>query len=154
MAIFAFEEVKKKVKIVSCSVILTLCDPMDCSPPGSSVCGILWARILEWVAMPFSRGSFWPRDRTWVSYTAGRFFIIWATRPTPLKRWSSSKARTYTVKVALRGRHSLDLWAVFWPSSLKWAGCSVMKIWELIMLMMCKCILAILLSWSSQVHSH
>ena len=43
-------------------------DPMDYSRPGSSVCGILQARILEWVAMPFSRGSSWPRDRTCVSY--------------------------------------------------------------------------------------
>ena len=43
---------------------LTLCDPMDCSPPGSSVHGILQARILEWVSMPSSRGSSWPRDRT------------------------------------------------------------------------------------------
>ena len=41
---------------------LTLCDPMDCSPPGSSVCGILQERILEWVAIPFSRGSSQPRD--------------------------------------------------------------------------------------------
>ena len=45
----------------------TLCDPMDCSPPGSSVCGILQARILEWVAIPFSRGSSQPRDLTQVS---------------------------------------------------------------------------------------
>ena len=51
--------------------------PMDCSPPGSSVPGILQARILEWAAMPFSRGSFWPRNRTWVSCTAGRLFTIW-----------------------------------------------------------------------------
>ena len=43
----------------------TLCDPMDCSPPGSSICGILQARILEWVAISFSRGSSRPRDRTW-----------------------------------------------------------------------------------------
>ena len=42
----------------------TLCDPMDCNPPGSSVHGILQARILEWVAIPFSRGSSWPRDHT------------------------------------------------------------------------------------------
>ena len=42
----------------------TLCNPMDCSPPGSSVHGILQQRILEWVATPFSRGSFWPTDRT------------------------------------------------------------------------------------------
>ena len=56
---------------------LTLCDPMDCSPPGSCVHGILQARILEWVAMPFSRGASPPRDRTHVSCvscTADRFF--------------------------------------------------------------------------------
>ena len=40
---------------------VTLCDPMDCSPPGSSAHGILQARILEWVAIPFSRGSSQPR---------------------------------------------------------------------------------------------
>ena len=52
----------------------TLCDPGDCSPPGSSVHGILQARILEWVAISFSRGSSGPRDRTPVSHIAGRFF--------------------------------------------------------------------------------
>ena len=56
----------------------TLCDPMDCSPPGSSVHGILQARILEWVAISFSRGSSWLRDWTQVSCIAGRFFTIWA----------------------------------------------------------------------------
>ena len=59
---------------------LTLCDPMDCSPPGSSVHGILPARILQWVAIPFCRRSSWSRDWTWVSCIAGRFFTIWATR--------------------------------------------------------------------------
>ena len=58
---------------------LTLCDPMDNSLSGSSVHGILQARILEWVATPFSRGSSRPRDQTWVSSTVGRFFTIWAT---------------------------------------------------------------------------
>ena len=57
----------------------TLCDPLDCSPPGSSVHGILQARILEWVAMPFSRGSSQPRDQTQISYIAGRFFTVQAT---------------------------------------------------------------------------
>ena len=53
----------------------TLCDPMDCSPlPGSSVHRILQARILEWDAMPSSRGSSQPKDGTWVSRTADRFF--------------------------------------------------------------------------------
>ena len=53
---------------------------MACSLPGSSACGVFQARILEWVASPLSRGSFWPRDRTWLSCIAGRFFTIWATR--------------------------------------------------------------------------
>ena len=57
----------------------TLCDLTDCSPPGSSVHGILQARILECIAIPFSRGSSQPRDRTLVSHIAGRFFTIWAT---------------------------------------------------------------------------
>ena len=55
----------------------TLCDPVDCSPPGFSVHGILQARILEWVAMPSSGGSSWPRDGTgvsWVSCIAKGFF--------------------------------------------------------------------------------
>ena len=56
-----------------------LCDTKDCSPPGSSVHGILEARILEWVAIPFSRGSSWPSDWTQVFRIAGRFFTFWAT---------------------------------------------------------------------------
>ena len=53
-----------------------------CSPPGSSVHGILQARILEKLAIPFSRGSSWSRDWTWVFYIAGGFFTIWSTRET------------------------------------------------------------------------
>ena len=58
----------------------TLCGHLDCSLPGSSLQGILQARIQEWVAIPFSYGSSWPRDWTWVSCIAGRFFTLWATR--------------------------------------------------------------------------
>ena len=58
----------------------TLFDPRDCSPPGSSVHGILQASILEWIAMPSSRGSSWPRDRTRVSCMAGGILTVWATR--------------------------------------------------------------------------
>ena len=54
---------------------LTLCSPVDCSLPGSSVHGILQARMLEWVAMPSSRGSSWPGDWTCISCVAGGFFI-------------------------------------------------------------------------------
>ena len=53
---------------------LTFCDPMDCSPPGSSAQGTFQTRILVWVAISFSRGSSRPRDRSWVSHIAGRFF--------------------------------------------------------------------------------
>ena len=60
---------------VSCSVLLTLCNPMDFSPPGSFVHGIFQARILKWDAISFSRGSSWPRHWTWVSCMAGRFFF-------------------------------------------------------------------------------
>ena len=61
---------------VSRSVMSTLGNSMDCGPPGSSVCGILQARILEWVAVPFSRGPSQPRDWTRIP---GRFFAVWAT---------------------------------------------------------------------------
>ena len=62
-----FHHGKCKLKLATQSS-LTLCDPMDCSPPGSSVHGILQARILEWVAISFSRGSSQPRDQTQVTH--------------------------------------------------------------------------------------
>ena len=68
---------------VSCSDLVLLFVTPDCSPPDSSVHGILQARILEWVAISSSRGSFQPRDRTQVSHIAGRFFTIWDTRGAP-----------------------------------------------------------------------
>ena len=56
------------------------------SPPSSSVHGILQARILEWVAISFSKGSLQPRDRTQVSHMAGGFFTVWATKEAAFKR--------------------------------------------------------------------
>ena len=58
----------------------TLCNPMDCNLPGSSLRGIFQERVLEWVAISFFRGSSQPRNQTWVSCIAGRYFIIWAMR--------------------------------------------------------------------------
>ena len=58
---------------------------MDFNLPGSSVHGILQVRILEWVAIPTSGESSWPRDQTQVSWTAGRFFTAWATREAPYR---------------------------------------------------------------------
>ena len=69
-----------KWKSLSC---VRLCDPMDCSLPGFSIYGIFQARILEWVALSFARGSSWPRDQTRVSHISGRCFTIWATREVP-----------------------------------------------------------------------
>ena len=57
----------------------TLCDPMGCSLPGSSVCGVFQAIVLEWIAISFSRGSFQPRDQTRVSRIVDRRFTFWAT---------------------------------------------------------------------------
>ena len=66
----------KHVKVKAAQLCPTLCDPMDYSSPGSSVHGTLQARRIEWVAMSSSRGSFRPRDWTWVPYVAGRFFTV------------------------------------------------------------------------------
>ena len=62
----------------------TLCDPMDCSLSGSSVHGIFQARVLEWIAISFSRGSSRPRNQTRVSCIARRRFTVWATREAQL----------------------------------------------------------------------
>ena len=69
-----FHNVWSLVKVLVVHACPTVCDTMDCSLPGSSVHGILQARILEWVAIPFSRGSSQPRDRTQVSCIASGFF--------------------------------------------------------------------------------
>ena len=73
---------------------LTLRDFMNYKLPGSSVHGILQARILEWVAIPFSRGSSWSRDQTWVSCIAGRFLTVRATREALSSVYFSSVAQT------------------------------------------------------------
>ena len=100
----------------------TLCDPMDCSPPGSSVHRIHQARILEWVAISFSRVSSPPRDRTQVSRIAGRYFNLWATRealPFNVKEaWIPTWGRWFLGTLV----HSLLGLLAFWKShySLSW----------------------------------
>ena len=66
-----------KVKVKFTQLCPTLCDPMDCSPPDSSVLGILQARILEWVVLSSSRGFSWPRDQLHLLYC--RILYSWAT---------------------------------------------------------------------------
>ena len=81
---------KKMLVAQSCP---TLCNPMDRSPAGSSVQRIWQARILEWVAITFSRGSSPPRDQTQVSHIVGRFFSVWATREAHLLTFLSTRKR-------------------------------------------------------------
>ena len=64
---------------------LTLSYPMNWDSPGSSIHGIIQARILEWVAISFSRGSSWPRDGTQVFCIAGRLFTVWVIREAQLR---------------------------------------------------------------------
>ena len=72
--------VGRQVRVFVSQLCPSLCDSMDYSPPGSSVHGVLQERILEWVKIPFSRGSSQPKDWTCVFCIAGRFFIAWAPR--------------------------------------------------------------------------
>ena len=73
----------------------TLCNPMVCRPPGSSVHGISQTRLLEWVDIPLPRGASRPRDQTWASCTAGRFFASWANSFNTFKTndWNHSKCQ-------------------------------------------------------------
>ena len=77
------------VCVKSLQLCPTLCNPMYCSPPGSSFHGLLQVKIQEWIALPSSRQSSQPRDRTQVSHTAGGFFTIrkapkhWRGQPIP-----------------------------------------------------------------------
>ena len=82
------ERKKEKEYVLSIAMLIvkvarscpTVCNPLDCSLPVSSVHGISQERIMEWDSISFSRGSSWPRDQTWVSCLGGRFFTIWTIR--------------------------------------------------------------------------
>ena len=107
------EEISESEVAQSC---LTLCDPMDCSLPGSSLHGILQARVLEWIAISFSRGSPQPRDRTHVSRIAGRRFNFWDTRKAlvfPILLFSSISLH-WSLKICLfvliSTCYSLEFW--------------------------------------------
>ena len=100
----------------------TLCNPMDCSPPGCSVHGILQARKLQWVAISFPRGSSQPRDQTWVSCIAGRFFTIWATRYLletslyPSNSTYTNTSATWAAPVLYEGQG----WVPHWVQAIIW----------------------------------
>ena len=89
---------------------LTLCDPMDCSLPGSSVHGIFQARILEWVAISFSRGSSWPRDQTRVS-------CISCTGTWMLYCWAAREAQGHYLLFIFQSLSRVQLFATLWTAA-------------------------------------
>ena len=93
-----------EVKVLVAQSCPTLCDPTDCSPPGSSVHRILKAKILEWVSIPFSRGFSPTRDRTRVSHIVGRRSAVWATRESLLSPVAPRRQVLPTPQVSLEPR--------------------------------------------------
>ena len=106
----------------------TLCDPMDCSPPGSSVHGILQARILELAAMPFSRGSSQSRDWTQVSFIAGGFFTTWATKKAP-NTWKIHADIVFWHRYVLAFSKRGAIWVPSKHFSCDWRGKVVCLCW-------------------------
>ena len=91
---------------------------MDCSPPGSSIRGIFQARVLEWIAISFSRVSSWPRDGMRVSRIAGRRFTVWATRQAQrLKEMSFSVMLDSLWPRVLYSPGALQAWILEWGAS-------------------------------------
>ena len=104
---------------------LTVCNPMDCSPPGASVHGMLQARILQWVAIPFSRGSSQPRDWTEVSCTAGEFFTVWATREALKEQERITKSGNMCLTGSCPASVSPNVWDLWGRSKSVWQTAEV-----------------------------
>ena len=99
----------------------TLCDPMDCSLPGSSAYGIFQAIVLEWIAISFSRGSSPPRDWTRVSHIVGRCFTVWATREVLINLMTWTTALSNSMKLwAMLFRATQDGWVMEESSDNTW----------------------------------
>ena len=101
---------------VSIQLCLTLCDPMDWSSPGQIPLfhGILQARILEWVTISYSRGSYWPRDQTHISCTGRWILYIWATWEAPPVNVTFFKIRVFANMVKLSRNHESSLSPIWW----------------------------------------
>ena len=116
--------------VVFAELFLTLCDPLDCSPPGSSVRGILQPIRVGWVAIPFSGVSSWPRDQTCVSHTAGRFFIQFEPQGSPNTRYMSvsvkllSRVQLFATPWTVRGSYQTSIHGIFQARVLKWVAIS------------------------------
>jgi len=104
---------------------LTLCDPMDYSPPVSSVHGIFQARILEWVAISYSRGSSQHRDGIRVSCTSGRFFTVSATREASYSYDPALLLPGIYSKVLIRNTHHQYYLVQGWMVGWRWKWSSL-----------------------------
>ena len=116
-------ESEKKAKVLVTQSYLTLCDPMDCSPLDSFVHGILQARILERVAISFSRVSSWPRNWTEVSCIAGKFFTIWATWGALSEPPGKPSNLIHPYYKSIERGELLDkwYWNIYWEFGKKWS---------------------------------
>ena len=119
------------IRLHACSVAQlcpTLCDPIDCSPPASSVHRILQARILEWGSRSFSRGSSWPRNRTQISciYCTGRWILYhwatWEANITLHKMGKHCHGSEFNVKM-WKGWKLISELSVYSPAWKTWARC-------------------------------
>ena len=120
---------------------------MDCSLPGSFIHGIFQAKILEWVAISFSRRSSQPRDWTWVSHIVGRCFTVWAIRGVwrnhETNKRNKKKNSCYNACLTYHHHHHIDTWVVHTscahaiakslPKSFKAEACVIVSknLWEL-----------------------
>ena len=114
---------------------LALCDPMYYSLPGCSVPGILQARIQEWIAIPSSRGSSWPRDRTCVSCIGRQILHHWAIREVPGVNIWGKKDSWNTISLSLYNSFCDGQFCVhiMWPGfQLVWTAVKLLRNWKLL----------------------
>ena len=124
---------------------------MNYNPPSFSVRGILQAIILEWVAIPFSRESSWPRGRIWVSSIVSRFFTIWGTREAPNSScWENFRILAFFHYSQNPFRHQEN--KVTWPMSLRKFGVKIG--WQLVIPMFLRKCIYIASEISLTVHWH
>ena len=117
---FSLQLTPETWKLLSC---VHLCKPMDCSLPGSAVHGILEARILEGVIIPFTGGPSQPRDQTRVSCIAGKSFTVWTTRgsPKPGKSWNLGESNWFLFE----GRAVVWFWGISLGNTSCHGGCCI-----------------------------
>ena len=119
------------LKAILYKLCLTLCDPMDYSPPGSSARGTVQARILECIAISSSRESSQPRHQTQISQIVGRFFIVWATREAPYIYFAESHELCPTLCDPIDGSPpGSSVPGILQSRTLEWVAISFSNAWK------------------------